>query len=64
MPMRAVAFAVLLALTAAARQNAPPGSAKSPRLETLTWPEAEAILTPETVVMIPLGAASKEHGPH
>jgi creatinine amidohydrolase len=64
MPMRAVAFAVLLALTAVARQNAPPAVAKSPRLETLTWPEAEAILTPETVVMIPLGAASKEHGPH
>ena len=33
-------------------------------LETLTWDEAEKILTPETVVVIPLGAGSKEHGRH
>lgn len=33
-------------------------------LEDLTWIEAEKVLTPETVVVIPLGAAAKEHGPH
>jgi creatinine amidohydrolase len=33
-------------------------------LEDLTWVEAEKVLKPETVVVIPLGAASKEHGPH
>ena len=33
-------------------------------LEDLTWIEAEKVLRPETVVVIPLGAASKEHGPH
>ena len=33
-------------------------------LENLTWVEAERRLGPETVVVIPLGAASKEHGPH
>jgi creatinine amidohydrolase len=33
-------------------------------LEDLTWVEAEKVLRPETVVVIPLGAASKEHGPH
>lgn len=33
-------------------------------LEDLTWIEAEARLTPETVVVIPIGAAAKEHGPH
>jgi creatinine amidohydrolase len=33
-------------------------------LEDLTWVEAEKALTPETVVVIPLGAAAKEHGPH
>lgn len=33
-------------------------------LEDLTWYEAEKALTPETIVVIPLGAASKEHGPH
>jgi creatinine amidohydrolase len=33
-------------------------------LQNLTWPEAEKVLKPETVVVIPLGAAAKEHGPH
>lgn len=33
-------------------------------LENLTWVEAEPLLTPDTVVVIPLGAAAKEHGPH
>ena len=33
-------------------------------LEDLTWPEAEKALKPETVVVIPVGAESKEHGPH
>lgn len=33
-------------------------------LETLTWPEAEQLLKPDTVVVIPLGSACKEHGPH
>jgi creatinine amidohydrolase len=43
------------------------GEGKHPRglfLEDLTWLEAEQILTPQTVVVIPLGAAAKEHGPH
>ena len=33
-------------------------------LEDLSWLEAEKVLKPETVVVIPLGAQSKEHGPH
>ena len=33
-------------------------------LENLTWIEAEKVLTPDTVIVIPLGAAAKEHGPH
>src|SRR5262249_29592051 len=33
-------------------------------LEELTWQEAERVLTADTVVVIPLGAAAKEHGPH
>ena len=33
-------------------------------LEDLTWQEAEKVLRPETVVVIPIGAESKEHGPH
>src|SRR5262249_31071267 len=33
-------------------------------LEDLTWVEAAKVLTPDAVVVIPLGAAAKEHGPH
>ena len=33
-------------------------------LENITWVEAERVLNTESVVVIPLGAASKEHGPH
>ena len=33
-------------------------------LESLTWQEAEKALRPDTVVVIPIGAESKEHGPH
>jgi creatinine amidohydrolase len=34
------------------------------RLEDLTWKEAEAVLTPDAVVVLPIGAQAKEHGPH
>jgi len=34
------------------------------RLADLTWLQAADVLTPDTVVVIPLGAGSKEHGPH
>lgn len=33
-------------------------------LEDLTWLEAEKVMKPEAVVVIPIGASSKEHGPH
>jgi creatinine amidohydrolase len=33
-------------------------------LEDLTWQEAEEVLRPDSIVVIPIGAASKEHGPH
>ncbi len=33
-------------------------------LEDLTWIEAEKALSDQTIVVIPLGAAAKEHGPH
>ena len=41
-----------------------PPQTKGVLLENLTWIEAENILTPDTVVVIPLGAEAKEHGPH
>jgi creatinine amidohydrolase len=40
------------------------GSKRSVRLEELTWVEAERVLREYEVVMIPLGARTKEHGPH
>ncbi len=33
-------------------------------LEDLTWQEAAPLLTQETLVILPIGAAAKEHGPH
>jgi creatinine amidohydrolase len=33
-------------------------------LEAMTWQDAERALTPDAVVVIPIGAAAKEHGPH
>jgi creatinine amidohydrolase len=37
---------------------------KSVRLENLTWMDAEEAFNRYEVVMIPLGARTKEHGPH
>ena len=34
------------------------------RLQDLTWSEAQAALDTHTVIVIPLGASAKEHGPH
>jgi len=39
-------------------------AAKGILLEDLSWQQAEKVLGPKTVVVIPLGAESKEHGPH
>lgn len=33
-------------------------------LEDLTWPEASAWFARDPVMLVPIGAASKEHGPH
>lgn len=46
------------------KKNAVRARSKGVLLEELTWPEAEQALTPTTTVVIPLGAAAKEHGPH
>ena len=34
------------------------------KLETLSWPAAERYFAANPVVVLPLGAAAKEHGPH
>src|SRR5450755_3385749 len=48
----------LVLATCASAQN------KGILLEDLTWQEAEKVLTPEAIVVIPIDAESKEHGPH
>jgi creatinine amidohydrolase len=45
------------------RENAV-ASDKGVLLEDLTWQEAETVLRSDAIVVIPIGAASKEHGPH
>ena len=40
------------------------GPRRSVRIAALPWTEAERLLDTSTVVMIPLGAEAKEHGPH
>ena len=37
---------------------------KAVYLEDINWIKAKELLTPEAIVVIPLGAGSKEHGPH
>lgn len=58
-------LALGLALGAAAPGAAAQGvdRSRSARIADLTWVEAEAYLDTSTVVVIPLGAEAKEHGP-
>jgi len=56
--MKQVAMILVLSMTVS------PTKSKGILLEDLTWLEAEKVLTPTTVVVFPLGAEAKEHGPH
>lgn len=59
------AISVAVALTAVAQSQSQIRTQNSGiLLENLTWLEAEKILKAQTVVVIPIGAAAKEHGPH
>jgi creatinine amidohydrolase len=49
-------------LAAQPRRSATPAP-RGIRVEDLTWVEAERVLDSSTVVVIPLGAEAKEHGP-
>ncbi|HYL39491.1 MAG TPA: creatininase family protein [Bryobacteraceae bacterium] len=61
MPTRRFWTVFALAISAALAASPPQ---KGILLEDLTWQEAEKILTPDAIVVIPIGAESKEHGPH
>jgi len=58
MSIHRILIAMAFTATLASAQN------KGILLEDLTWQQAEKVLTPETIVVIPIGAESKEHGPH
>jgi creatinine amidohydrolase len=66
--MRLLTLATVLTLTPFqlpprdTRPAAPPPA--SVRLEDIAWPDAESQLTSDAVVLLPIGAAAKEHGPH
>jgi creatinine amidohydrolase len=55
---------LLLFLAGPARSLAQTVPPRGTVLADLTWLEAEKALGPETIVVIPLGAEAKEHGPH
>jgi creatinine amidohydrolase len=68
-----VSLCFSLAVTVSSSAQSPAPAVPAPRrasanaavlLETLSWDEAEQILTSDTVVVIALGAESKEHGRH
>ena len=58
---RVLLFLVMIGLPLIVTAQSKP---KGVLLEDLTWVEAEKILKPDTIVVIPLGAQAKEHGPH
>jgi len=60
----ALASAFVLVGAGLVHSQAPPASTRGITLANLTWQQAEKILTPDTIVVIPLGAEAKEHGPH
>ena len=48
----------------AATVSAQKSTTKGIYLETISWTAARQQLTPDAVVVLPLGAGAKEHGPH
>ena len=69
--VRVAAILVLFLVASCAAPPVPPSAPRAPSapiqgvlLTDVTWLEAEKLLGPETIVVIPIGAASKEHGPH
>lgn len=54
--------AIVLAAGFAAAQGTKPPAGVS--LSDLSWVQAESVLTPSSVVVIPLGVATVQHGPH
>jgi creatinine amidohydrolase len=65
LPAFVCALAALVSICAASASAQPVAAlGAGVLLEELTWLQAEKALTPDAIVVIPLGAAAKEHGPH
>jgi creatinine amidohydrolase len=62
--VRGISMGMLAVTVAGTAGNAQERRTRGIELADLTWQEAEPLLTADAVVMIPLGAAAKEHGPH
>lgn len=60
---RRLAGALVLALAAGSAGAQKPAPTAGVRLADLTWVQAERLLDSSTVVVVPLGAEAKEHGP-
>jgi creatinine amidohydrolase len=57
-----LAFSTTVGLPNSGAQDTAPDRGR--RFEDMSWTEAETVLRPDSVVVIPVGAASTEHGPH
>ena len=62
--MRVLLVTMVVVLMAADGSTTQTAKLKGMRLETHTWMEAQTLLDASAVVVLPLGAALKEHGPH
>ena len=63
-PIATICVLVLSQTPGGFQLQSPTPVGKGQRLEGLAWTDAERVLTPDAVVVLPVGAASKEHGPH
>jgi creatinine amidohydrolase len=64
-PAAGVVCASLCVVAAAGGDRiASPAAPSGVLLEDLTWEAAGRLLTPDAIVVIPIGAEAKEHGPH
>ena len=62
--MRVWLASIVVTLLASADAGAQGAKAAGARLEGHTWVEAQALLNENAVIVVPLGAALNEHGPH
>ena len=62
--MRPLILTAIVLTTALTGTRGQEPAARGARLEHHTWVQAESLLTPDAIVVLPLGAALKEHGPH